>query len=107
MTLYASWNGATEVAAWEALAGPGPDALEPVGSAPREGFETAVSFATDEPYVAARAKDRAGRPLGISEAVRPGAEDGAPKPRRNPGRHRKTSRTLTRRIVLPPWGSGV
>ena len=72
VTLYASWNGATEVAAWEALAGPEPDALEPVGSAPRQGFETAVSFTTDEPYVAARAMDRSGRALGTSEAAMPG-----------------------------------
>jgi hypothetical protein len=68
-TLYASWNGATEVASWEVLAGPGPDGLEPLGSAPRKGFETAISFVTDEPYVAVGAKDRSGRNLGTSEAV--------------------------------------
>ncbi|QIN84520.1 hypothetical protein GBA63_19130 [Rubrobacter tropicus] len=72
VTLYASWNGATEIASWEMLAGPNPDGLEPVGSAPRKGFETAISFRTGEPFVAARAKDRSGRVLGTSEAVRPG-----------------------------------
>jgi hypothetical protein len=69
VTLYASWNGATEVADWEVLAGPDPEGLEPVGSVPRKGFETAISFNTDEPYVAARAKDRSERVLGTSEAV--------------------------------------
>ena len=74
VTLYASWNGATEVAAWEALAGPGsdPGGLESVGSAPRKGFETAITFSTEEPYVAARARDRSGRVLGTSEAVKRG-----------------------------------
>jgi hypothetical protein len=33
VTLYASWNGGTEVAAWEVLAGPNPGGLEPLGSA--------------------------------------------------------------------------
>ncbi|MEJ7842031.1 MAG: arylsulfotransferase family protein [Rubrobacter sp.] len=70
-TLYASWNGATEVAVWEVLAGPGPDGLEAVGSAPRKGFETTIALRTEEPYVAARARDRSGRVLGTSEAVRP------------------------------------
>ena len=68
-TLYASWNGATEVDAWEVMAGPKPDGLEPLGSAPRKGFETAIALTTDEPYAAVRAKDRSGRTLGASEAI--------------------------------------
>ena len=70
VTLYASWNGATEVATWEILAGPEPDGLEPLRSVPRKGFETSIDFATDKPYVAARARDRSGQPLGTSEAVK-------------------------------------
>ena len=70
VTLYVSWNGATEVASWEILTGPGPEGLEPLGSAPRKGFETQISFDTDEPYVAVRAKDRSGRNLGTSEATK-------------------------------------
>ncbi len=69
--LYASWNGATEVATWQVLAGPGPERLRPVGSVLREGFETAIIARTDEPYVGVRAKDRSGRVLGASEAVKP------------------------------------
>ena len=34
VTLHASWNGATEVTEWEVLAGPDPESLKPVGSAP-------------------------------------------------------------------------
>ena len=69
VTLYASWNGATEVDRWEVLAGPAPDDLGSLGHAPRKGFETAISFTTDEPFAAVRAKDRSGRTLGASVAI--------------------------------------
>lgn len=72
VTVYASWNGATEVARWQVLAGPSPDELEPVGvPAPRDGFETAIEADTDEPFVAVEAVDEAGEALGRSEAVEP------------------------------------
>jgi hypothetical protein len=72
VTLYVSWNGATEVASWEVLVGGGPDELDPVGSAPRKGFETALKLQTDEPYVAVKAKDGSDRVLGVSEALKTG-----------------------------------
>jgi len=71
VTLYVSWNGATEVDTWQVLAGGDPDELELAGSAPRQGFETAVTLRTDEPYLAVEARDGAGRVLGTSEAVEP------------------------------------
>jgi hypothetical protein len=43
----------------------------PIGSAPREGFETAITVNTAEPFVSACAKDRSGRVLGIAKAVEP------------------------------------
>ena len=70
VTVYASWNGATEVERWEVLAGSGPDELWPLGSAPKKGFETEISFTTDEDYVAVGALDRSGRRMGISNVVR-------------------------------------
>jgi hypothetical protein len=70
VTVYASWNGATEVAAWQVLTGPGPDRLKPAGSVPRDGFETAISVQTAEPYVGVQARDRSGRVLGASRAVK-------------------------------------
>ena len=72
VTLYVSWNGATEVASWEVLVGSGSDELESVGSAPRKGFETALKLQTDEPYVAVKAKDSSGRVLGASKALQLG-----------------------------------
>jgi hypothetical protein len=71
VTIYVSWNGATEVDTWQVLAGPDPDELEPAGSAPRKGFETAITLRTDEPYLAVEARDGAGKTLGTSEAVEP------------------------------------
>jgi hypothetical protein len=71
VTLYVSWNGATEVATWQVLAGSGPEDLSAVGSAPRKGFETAITLNTGEPYVAVEAKDGSGKVLGASKAVKP------------------------------------
>jgi hypothetical protein len=68
--VYASWNGATEVSAWEVLAGPRPEQTEPLGSVPRNGFETALSVQTPHPYVAVQAKDRRGRVLGTTASVK-------------------------------------
>jgi len=70
VTLYASWNGATEVASWQVLAGPEEGKLKPVGEAPRMGFETAIAVDTKAPYVAVRAKDRSGRTLGDPRVIR-------------------------------------
>ena len=68
--LYASWNGATEVSSWEVLAGRRPGRLEPLGSLPRDGFETAMLVQTSYSHFAVRAKERSGRVLGISEPVK-------------------------------------
>src|SRR5215212_4578364 len=48
--VYASWNGATEVATWEVLTGPRPEGLEPLGSVARDGFETAILVLSAESY---------------------------------------------------------
>ena len=69
VAIYASWNGATEVASWEVVSGPGPGLLSPLGSVPREGFETAMLAQPHAAYVAVRAKDRSGEVLGTSTPV--------------------------------------
>jgi hypothetical protein len=70
--LYASWNGATELASWEVLGGPRPGELRPIARTARTGFETAIELPRAPRYVAVRALDRSGAPLGASlpEAVR-------------------------------------
>ena len=68
--LYASWNGATEVATWEVLAGPHPGRLESVGAVPRDDFETVMLVQTSHAYFAVRAKEHSGRVLGTSAPVK-------------------------------------
>ena len=70
--VYASWNGATQVATWEVLAGSSPNQPESLGSVLRDGFETFMSVRTAEPYVVVRAKHRSGRVLGATEPVKQG-----------------------------------
>ncbi len=71
-TVYASWNGATEVASWRVLAGSSPTRLTPVASAAKTGFETAIALpaAAAGAYVAVQALDGSGAVLGISPAVK-------------------------------------
>lgn len=70
VTAHVSWNGATEVARWQLLAGDSRDDLAPVG-APRRatGFETTLRSGSGARFVAARALDADGGTLGTSEAV--------------------------------------
>jgi hypothetical protein len=70
VTLYASWNGATEVTTWQVLAGSGPDKLEPLGSAPRLGFETVITLHTTEPYVGLKAMNDSGKALGTTSTIK-------------------------------------
>jgi Arylsulfotransferase (ASST) len=69
-TVYASWNGATEVVSWRVLAGSSPTQLQPVAQAPKNGFETAIGTPSPEPYVAAQALNGAGVVLGTSPAIK-------------------------------------
>jgi len=67
--VYASWNGDTRTASWQVLAGPSPQQLAPVASAPRSGFETAITTPSAEAYVAVQALDSSGAVLGTSRTV--------------------------------------
>jgi len=71
IAVWASWNGATEVARWEVLGGASPDALARVGGAARDGFETVLSVPGGHEYVAVQAVDSAGTVLGTSRTVQP------------------------------------
>jgi hypothetical protein len=68
--IYASWNGATEAATWQVLAGSGPDELEPLASAPKKGFETVITVHTTEPYVGLQAMNASGKVLGTTSAFK-------------------------------------
>lgn len=69
LQVFASWNGATDVAQWEVHAGPSAAALARVAAVARSGFETTISVATSGPFVEAHALDGAGSVLGISPTI--------------------------------------
>jgi Arylsulfotransferase (ASST) len=75
VTLFASWNGATEVATWQVSAGSDPDTLEPLASAPKKGFETVITVHTNEPYVSLQAMNNSGKVLGTTKAIQPANSD--------------------------------
>ena len=69
-SLYASWNGATDVSSWRVLTGSGPHALTPLATAPRAGFETAIPVDSAAPYFAVQALGTRGQTLSNSLAIK-------------------------------------
>ena len=67
--VYASWNGATEVRTWTVYAGKNAAALTVVGSARKNGFETAIAVRNGGPRFAVEARDAEGHPLSRSGTV--------------------------------------
>lgn len=67
--VYASWNGATDISAWEVLAGCTPSELVSLGRVARNGMETAIQVTTGATCAAARALDDQGHELGMSPVV--------------------------------------
>jgi Arylsulfotransferase (ASST) len=68
-TLYASWNGGTEVVSWQLLAGTDKKKLKPVSVVPKGGFETAIPIPSGAAWIAVRALDRLGHSLARSPVV--------------------------------------
>ena len=92
VTLYVSWNGATEVDAWQVLAGGGPGELEPVGSAPRKGFETALTLQTDSRCWGATSTPSSPKSRSSSRWCRPRRRGPAGAPRPTRGLRRRSGR---------------
>ena len=67
--LYASWNGATDVASWRVLAGTSANSLTAVGQVRRNGFETAIPASTEAPYLEVQPLDSSGNNLAGSNEV--------------------------------------
>jgi EmrB/QacA subfamily drug resistance transporter len=70
-TVYASWNGATRLAAWRVLAGSATGRLTAVTSAAKSGFETAIALpgsaqASGDTRFQLQALDSAGHAIGRS-----------------------------------------
>jgi EmrB/QacA subfamily drug resistance transporter len=71
VTVYASWNGATQVASWRVLAGPSPDHLSAVTTTAKTGFETAIPVSGSYEVFKVQALDASGKVLGTSQVLRP------------------------------------
>lgn len=68
--VYASWNGATEVASWSVQAGRSSGSLTQVGAARKNGFETAIPVGSHGPFFAVEARDAKGRRLATSPVTK-------------------------------------
>jgi hypothetical protein len=68
--LYVSWNGATEVAAWQLQTGQSAERLSAALTVPRRGFETVLPIPSATRYAAALALDQSGALLGTSDTIR-------------------------------------
>jgi hypothetical protein len=66
LKVYASWNGATNVASWRLLGGAEPASLRPLSTASRSGFETVIAVSSPPRYVAVQALNARGTVLGTS-----------------------------------------
>ena len=71
-TVYASWNGATLVAAWRVLSGPLANELSTIAEAPRNGFETAIPVPAPASgaYITVQALSSARTPLATAGVER-------------------------------------
>src|SRR5207248_11710881 len=67
--VYASWNGATEVARWRVLSGAAPSSLRTGPTVARTDFETAIPRGGAAKLVQVEALDRSGRVIGSSRVL--------------------------------------
>ena len=68
-TLYASWNGATDVRTWEVVAGPTRARLDAAHRVRWRGFETALPVPQGAAFVAVRALDGSGELIAESKTL--------------------------------------
>jgi hypothetical protein len=67
--IFASWNGASDVAGWRVLAGASPGALVPRAMMRDSGFESSITIPDAFAYVAVQALGARGQLLGTSQTV--------------------------------------
>ena len=69
MTVFASWNGATDVAHWQVHAGAEPGKLRAIAVHRRHGFETAMTLPATSGYLSVVAVDGSRRHLGAATPI--------------------------------------
>ena len=68
-TVFASWNGATDVAKWQVLVGSARNSLSPGRATRFTGFETTIRLRGAHQFVQVRALDATGKVLGTSKVT--------------------------------------
>ena len=68
LTVWASWNGATNVTSWRVLGGSSAERLAPLTTVSRTGFETSAHVAS-KPWIAVQALDSTGAVIGNSKPL--------------------------------------
>ena len=71
--VHASWNGATDVAAWRVLAGSAASSLKAVSEIPSQSFESSLTLPKRYSYVQVQALDASGATLASSGAAHVGS----------------------------------
>ncbi len=66
ITVLTSWNGATEVASWQLLAGSSPSSLTALATVPKSGFQTDATLTSSATYVESQALNASGGVIGSS-----------------------------------------
>lgn len=65
-SIYASWNGATQVASWRVLGGASPSQLTVLAKGPKSGFETQFQLSGRDRYYEVQALNAKGKVIGSS-----------------------------------------
>lgn len=74
--VWASWNGMSGIASWRVMSGPDRTRLQPAGSSPWRGLETAIPVKKTAARYRVQALDAKGKILGKSAPVRAGRRAG-------------------------------
>jgi arylsulfotransferase ASST len=69
-TVYASWNGSTQLARWTVLGGSSPSKMGVIASAGKAAFETPIKLRSFQAYLEVQALDSSGKVLGKTKPVK-------------------------------------
>jgi hypothetical protein len=101
MTVYVSWNGATNVQSWRVFGGSSTTGLKSVATAPNSGFETAITTGA-RGYVSVQALGYKNHPLGGRSAVvqvPPPPPPPKPKPKPKPKSHPPAAKPPAKKVT--------
>ncbi len=69
-TVYASWNGSTQLARWNVLGGSSPSKMRVIASAGKTAFETPIKLRSSQAYLEVQALDASGKVLGKTKPIK-------------------------------------